>query len=207
MTERKNELTSEDAPTWRDYLPPFVSSPKLITRAELLADAPRWGAVDVSERTLRFWETAGALPRAVRQSHQGVVQAVYPVGYAIVVAAVYFRRKQGVPLPAIAAEMPQLVQGFAFMNWAIANKVMPLADAPGGGALLPHLAELARAGSAPDNPITRVTITLSDTQGEAVVNLLWLVPPEVLSNGEAISAPTDTVLSDGQSAPAPPDTF
>src|SRR4051794_28007971 len=173
-TARPVEQTAEEGKTWRDYLPPLVSSPPLITRAELLAQVPQWSA-DVSERTLRFWETEGVLPRAVRQKHQGVVQAVYPSWFVLVVAAVYHHRQHGWSLPAIAAKMPSIVQSFAFMQWAFENNVIPLDNStPGGAPLIPPLEGVARAGSTPARPVTRITISLADKDGETIANLLWL---------------------------------
>ena len=69
-------MAAEEARTWRDFVPTYLPPPppRLITRAELLAELAEAG---ISERTLRHWEKVGALPRAVRQWHDAAVQAVY----------------------------------------------------------------------------------------------------------------------------------
>ncbi len=61
--------------TWRDWMPPMwdaynLGDPPLITRAELI-DALRAENLDVSERTLRFWEQTGLLPRPTRGEQSG----------------------------------------------------------------------------------------------------------------------------------------
>jgi hypothetical protein len=204
-TGRKAEQVTEDGKTWRDYLPPLVATPTLITRAELLAQVPQWSA-DVSERTLRFWETEGVLPRAVRQKHHSVVQAVYPSWFVLVVAAVYHHRQHGWSLPAIAAEMPTIIQNFALMQWAFENNVIPLDDStPGGTDLIPPLRAVARIGSTPERPVTRITISLADKDGEVIANLLWFTPEGVLSDGTSSELPSDSRLSDGSPASVPAD--
>lgn len=73
---------------WSDWWPLGWPDPKVITRAQLLDQLAERG-VPVDERLLRHWEQRGALPRAVRRSHAGQVQAVYPVWMADLVGAVH----------------------------------------------------------------------------------------------------------------------
>ncbi len=61
--------------TWRDWLPPMwdaynLGDPPLITRAELI-DALQAENLNVSERTLRYWEQTGLLPRPTRGEQSG----------------------------------------------------------------------------------------------------------------------------------------
>src|SRR4051812_529584 len=96
---------AEDTKTWRHYVAPWMGEPRLITRAEVLERVAQFGG-EVSERTLRFWETAGVLPRPERRSHQGVVQAVYPEWFPTLVAAAYGARQRGRSVPQLAEAMP-----------------------------------------------------------------------------------------------------
>ncbi len=104
--------------TWRDWLPPDAAQallgPRadkslLITRAELLE---RLGGT-VTERELRYWESAGALPAAVRQFHRGAMHAVYPVWYVDLVSNVRDRRKEKVPLHELREYARDLFTDFA----------------------------------------------------------------------------------------------
>jgi len=87
--------------TWRDWLPEGVTEPRVISRAELLDELAERG-VEVAERTLRWWETRGALPHAVRQYHEDGGRAVYPEWQADVVAEVADLRSR-VPLRVVLA--------------------------------------------------------------------------------------------------------
>lgn len=72
--------------TWEDWWPVGWPLPGVISRAELLDQLATRG-VAVDERLLRHWEHRGALPRGVRRSHNGQVQAVYPLWMADLVSA------------------------------------------------------------------------------------------------------------------------
>lgn len=97
--------------TWRDWWPLGWPEPEVITRADLLDQLAARG-VPVDERLLRHWEQRGALPRAVRRSHQGQVQAVYPVWMADLVSALYGWRGSR-PLRSIAPQARAFFVDFA----------------------------------------------------------------------------------------------
>ncbi|MGI8411456.1 MAG: hypothetical protein ACR2QA_02980 [Solirubrobacteraceae bacterium] len=78
----------DQAETWRDWIRP-EDDPAVVTRTELL-DTVRGDGIN--ERTLRYWEAAGALPRPVRKSHNGTVQALYPERYEILLREIQRRR-------------------------------------------------------------------------------------------------------------------
>jgi len=79
-------VTEGTLETWRDWLPPGHPEPPLITRAELL-DALAQRGIVATERNLRYWEAAGALPAPIRRAHHGGARAFYPSWYAEVIAA------------------------------------------------------------------------------------------------------------------------
>lgn len=175
MAERKTERATVAAPTWRDFLPPHLPPPELITRGELLAWLNEQG-IDVTERTLRFWETEGTLPRAVRQSHQGVVQAIYPEWFRLVVAGVAGRRGQGEPLASIAADTPRMIRDVAQLAWGYVNGIMPLNETEVGRDLIPGLEKLAASAAEPGRPIARAVILLFDVTGSVPFKLVWDAP-------------------------------
>lgn len=179
MSGHKAGQLRGEAPTWRDFLPLRHPVPQLITRAELLMKLAEVG-IEVSERTLRFWEARGILPRPVRQSHAGVVQAVYPDWFPFIVQKVYRHRQEGLSLAAIAADIPRAIGDIAMLDVAYKNNILPLGEIPQGADLIPSLHELVRAVSDPERPIKRAYIVLVDDQGQLVGNLGWAVPSELL---------------------------
>lgn len=194
MAETETKRATAGAPTWRDFIPDYLPPPRLITRAELLSNLAASGR-GVTERTLRFWEAEGVLPRPARQSHEGVVQAVYPDFYPFVVMKVYGHRQENLPLAVIAADIPRAIQALALLSVALENKILPLGDAPHGPEVIEAVGKLVREASEPDRPIRFVRIILTDADGQLAYNLAWPVPVEE-SPGRA-----DAQLSDGTLSP------
>ncbi len=196
MAERKSKQSTSGVTTWRNFLPPGFPEPRLITRVELLSGLAATG-IDISERTLRFWEAEGVLPRPVRQSHQGIVQAIYPYWYSFVVQKVYSHRQEGLSLVVIAADMKRAIQGFAMISLALEKNILPLADAPHGPELIAPLTEIVRIASEPGRPIRYAQITLMDGEYQSVFNLFWPVPEDPVLNGISEESITNVQLSDG----------
>jgi hypothetical protein len=108
MTDQGRHGRGQRHETWVDWLPTGVPEPPLITRAELLEKLASDG-VTVSERELRYWETAGALPHPVRRSHQGAIHAVYPAWHDEIVKEVPKLRPL-MKLPRMRPELRRLFQ-------------------------------------------------------------------------------------------------
>ena len=83
---KSHPATAGTRETWLAWLPPGHPEPPLITRGELLATLARRGLV-VTERQLRAWETAGALPAPLWRRLDRAPRPLYPVWYAEVVEA------------------------------------------------------------------------------------------------------------------------
>ena len=101
---KKPTPTKPKRETWRDWMPegfPQPSDEELVTRSELLdrlrSDPQR--TIDITERTLRLWESEGILPGPIRQRHKGATRALYPPWYATLVIYAdlgkYSRRPEG----------------------------------------------------------------------------------------------------------------
>lgn len=90
--------------TWLDILPAGEPEPPLITRTELLQLLAEH-AIDVDDRTLRYWETIGALPRPARRWQRTAVHAVYPEWTLLVIARFRNFQRQGRPIKEIQARM------------------------------------------------------------------------------------------------------
>ena len=85
--------------TWFDLLPPGEPEPPSITRSELLAILEA-GGVDVSERTLRYWERSeldrlAILPRGRRGRYGGATQSLYPEWTPAIIARFRYFQQQG----------------------------------------------------------------------------------------------------------------
>ncbi len=80
--------------TWRDWVPD-AGDPALLTRAEVLARLERYG-LNVSERTLRYWESQGVLP-APTVEKEGK-PGYYPWWFIDLVFHVRGWRDDGLPL-------------------------------------------------------------------------------------------------------------
>ena len=104
MVDQDRHTGAGTRETWLAWLPPGHPEPPLITRAELLATLARRGIV-VSERRLRSWEAAGALPTPIWRRLDRAPRPLYPAWYAEVLEAMpRARAKQG----SLAGLRPQL---------------------------------------------------------------------------------------------------
>ena len=97
-------MTEDRRETWLAWLPPGHPEPPLITRGELLAALARRGRV-VTERPLRAWEAAGALPAPLWRRLDRAPRPLYPAWYAEVVEAL---PQQRAGRGALARLRPQL---------------------------------------------------------------------------------------------------
>jgi len=81
--------------TWRDWQDKRAPAPPLLTRAEVLALVDSWGLERrVEERTLRFWEQRGLIPRPTLEHRGGVTRTWYPSWVPDLVAELLRRRQQ-----------------------------------------------------------------------------------------------------------------
>ncbi len=86
--------------TWRDWLPEGVPEPdlaELLSRDELIQALQDRG-IDVSARTLAYWESEGVTPRPVRRWRGGAPAALYPSWFVDAVAFVRQSQASGIPL-------------------------------------------------------------------------------------------------------------
>ena len=156
----------------------------------MLATAKDAG-LPLNERTLRFWETVGALPHAERQQHEGAVRAVYPYWFADVVYGVLrLRDEQGKSLAEIAALMPEMVQWCGIVSWLRANHNSTVQGAM--PSLLPPLEQLASTFATPTRPISQGLVILFDNAQQVVARLWWDQPDPLVSDGEADAPPSDS---------------
>jgi DNA-binding transcriptional MerR regulator len=87
--------------TWRALMSPWWPDPEpLLTRGELV-DRLRSTGVNITPRTLAFWEQQGVVPRAVRRFHNGKTQAVYPEWMIPLVTSVREMQQAGLSLEEI----------------------------------------------------------------------------------------------------------
>jgi len=92
MTET---ATKQPRPTWRDHMDPKGADPgPLMTRPEFVARLTAEG-LDVTARTLAYWESEGIIPRSVRQRRDGVPHSMYPFWMLRVVRVVRELQKSG----------------------------------------------------------------------------------------------------------------
>ncbi|MDP9374567.1 MAG: MerR family transcriptional regulator [Chloroflexota bacterium] len=98
MTGQKGEPQD-----WRDWQPADAPAPPLMTRAEVLALLERWGTEPpVDERTLRYWEARGLVPRPIRTVHAGAYRTRYPSWVVDLCATIRFWQRDGSKLAHIA---------------------------------------------------------------------------------------------------------
>ena len=100
-------MTAAEAPakprtrTWLDYQEPGTPEPSpLLTRSEFV-ERLRAEGVDVTPRTLAYWESEGVIPRAVRRWRDGAPQSVYPEWMLAVVRTVRGMQAQDATLDQI----------------------------------------------------------------------------------------------------------
>lgn len=91
--------------TWLDWLSPGQAEPRpLITREELVERVRELG-VKAGPGDIRFWESEGILPRAVKRWHNGATRALYPNWMPYVVVSLRDHQANGVPLSEIAERL------------------------------------------------------------------------------------------------------
>lgn len=114
--------------TWKQWLPPDVGMPEVISRAELLLELAERG-IEFSERTLRYWELQGVLPRAERRAYEGLARAVYPAWMAEVIAGVAPHRAL-LPLPRIGALARLIFIDYAHQREEERARPVPYSEGP-----------------------------------------------------------------------------
>jgi len=95
MTKRENKRATED--DWRVWQAEDAPDPPLLTRTEVLALVERWKVVQppVDERTLRYWEKQGLVPRPMRSYHAGATRSRYPSWVADLIAIIRLEQRAG----------------------------------------------------------------------------------------------------------------
>lgn len=129
-------------PTWRDYQEPGSPEPETFTRPQFV-ERLRTEGLDVSPRTLAYWESEGIIPRSVREWRDVAPQSVYPAWMLDVVRTVRGMQAEG-------ATLEQIRDAIAATPW-LSPMAPPVEAAERWNAyerasrdLAPKLAELAR---------------------------------------------------------------
>jgi len=120
--------TKSKRETWREWINVgrLMEPKQLMTRSEIVSKLQSEG-VDVSERTLGYWEKIGVLPHPVREWHEGAVRAIYPAFTADAVRYVRHRQGAGWALEKIALEMPDWFRNAAMLpHVAVENRIHKL---------------------------------------------------------------------------------
>lgn len=100
--------------TWRDWAAEDAPVPQLFTRAQFLALIERLApGLDVSVRTLRYWEKEGILPHPARYFAAGATCAWYPVWECHLILALRLAQLRGRPLPEIGAYLRSIAPGLS----------------------------------------------------------------------------------------------
>ncbi len=148
--------------TWRDLLPDMPDQ-QLVTREQLLATLEQAG-YPVTERSLRYWEAQGVVPRPVNQWHDGATRSVYPEWFDLIVHAVDQRRKQGESLANIAADIPRVVRTIAGLHWMAEKNIAPFPP-----RVVPIIEELARhVEQVAGRPVAAAALMFFGPDGEPV---------------------------------------
>jgi hypothetical protein len=99
MTATIEERKTTNQESWADLLAemsiPVPPKDELITRSALFDRLAETPAKAFSPAALIDWEKRGFLPRAVVQSHDGMVQATYPAWWPDLVALAWWLTRQG----------------------------------------------------------------------------------------------------------------
>ncbi len=158
------KTTKPAGETWRDWLPPNAPEPALLTREELLAELRAQGLDDVTERSLRYWENQGVLPRPVQQKRDGTFRAIYPRWYPRLVEQVRRLQRHGYSLQEIRLRL---------RRWF---------DSPHTQAALhdfPKAADILRRGPHPPpevwRAIARHCATIEEEAGIAVIDATLVI--------------------------------
>ncbi len=183
--------------TWVDWVKdgaPDPSPEDLITRDELI-DHLQQAGVPITARELRYWETAGALPRPVKRSHTGAIRAVYPTWVLRLIPRLRTLRHQGVPLSEIGAHLRLMLRGEEGARKA--KQDMLFWSAP---ALTPHLGAYDLD---PDDPNAResmraaVQTSLGFTSGDLGAILDERARDHRAATGKAVAS-IDLVFRDAE---------
>jgi hypothetical protein len=169
--------------TWRDWWPADVGLPETITRAELLARLADDGVM-VSERQLRYWEAAGALPRPPRARPHGTLEAVYPAWYPGIVAMVpRLHKGEGLGFDAIRPRVQRAFMGRARAPWHVGLYRSPGPRAPDSlvRELRRFFAQIEESGEGGAVTEARLTIRTEGGVSHGIVFTRDPVPPEALA--------------------------
>ena len=153
-------IATKTKQTWRDWLPEGQPEPpQLITRAELVEQLQLEG-VNVPERTLTFWESAGVLPRPVRRWRDGSPKALYPLHWQELVQMVRSWQDDGHALQEISEYVRHHATHFlAHKKWAGATYI----------EAMHALDDLARAAEMDGTgPISGIEVRFTDTEGKTI---------------------------------------
>lgn len=97
---------SQKEASWYDWFP--TRTPRdLVSREELLARLRERG-IEISERTLTYWELKNVIPRPIRQRQagaKGAARALYPLFAVDTIAKVRSLQDNGISLRAITSMM------------------------------------------------------------------------------------------------------
>lgn len=179
--------------TWRDWAAPgapgtegSTSPQEMLTRDELLATVERWGVKPVSERTLRFWEDEGVLPRATVEGEPGHQRAMYPWWVADLIAQVRQHQDRGLDLKQLPGRMRMAAW---WLNRSPSAHEVPERPQP-ARATPPDLpddlarllvAELSNFGAlhylVDGTILERVDLVFQATNGQKAIYTLPLAPP------------------------------
>jgi DNA-binding transcriptional MerR regulator len=87
--------------TWRDWQPEGFPEPTVLYTRDELAHRLQSRGIDVSAGDLRYWESAGILPRTVRQWHKGATRSTYPEWFGYLARRVRQLQSEGYTLQQI----------------------------------------------------------------------------------------------------------
>ncbi len=163
--------TKPNRETWLDWLPEGAPEPdlaELFTRDELIEELHRRG-VDVSARTLAYWESEGVLPRALRRWRDGSPAALYPDWYVGAITHIRKLQAEGIPL----RRMRPLMRSWSLIRYSheIVDPETQRANSekylPSPEDIEPHVTALAhrhrRVHGGP--PIVKAEIRFTDATG------------------------------------------
>ena len=159
--------------TWRAWVPngfPEPAPDDMLTRAELLEEL-RGRGIDIPERTLKFWQTRGLLPKPTRHWRDNATRSLYPDFYPRVVAYLHGLQAAGTPMRQLAP----LVRAYALSSIGWEDPLRPPLDKAGAAA-----AELARAVERYTGGlrIVEAELRFRDETGRVVETHTWPVAPD-----------------------------
>jgi DNA-binding transcriptional MerR regulator len=156
--------------TWRDYQEPSSPDPETFTRPQFV-DRLRAEGIDVSPRTLAYWEAEGIIPHSTREWRDGAPHAIYPDWFVGVVKMIQGMQAEGVSLK-------QIREVVRMTPWLMPIRSSPPPKSPAdlaarfdaytraAEALGPQLAELARLSELVyGTPVINVAVQFRDENG------------------------------------------